>query len=95
MLKNRDINKRHSLNIIEAICLIIAVYFVCYLLRQDNILPISINAVWLHISHWAKHFKVLAVGLLPIYVALMVFGTAIIGIRLGSALQRWLRKILR
>ncbi len=87
--------KRHTLNIGEGICLIAAVYFICYLLRQDDILPISISSVWSYISHFAKHFHVIAVGLLPVYVALMVFGTAILGIYLGSAIQRWITQFLK
>ncbi|EKD53673.1 MAG: hypothetical protein ACD_60C00162G0028 [uncultured bacterium] len=94
MLNRRDTHKQHILNLGEALCLAAAVYFICYILSQGNIVPISINSVWSYISHWAKHFHMLAVGLLPIYVALMVFGTAMIGICLGSALQRLIIKFL-
>lgn len=87
-------NKKHSLNLGGLVCLIAAVFFICYLLREGDIFPISIDFVWLHISHWAKHFRILAVGLLPIYVALMVFGTAIVGTYFGSALQRLIAHFL-
>ena len=87
-------NKRHILNLGEALCLMAAVYLICYLLRQDNIAPISIDSAWAYINHWAKHFHVIAVGLLPVYVALMVFGTAVFGIFLGATLQRWITQFL-
>lgn len=73
--------------------MIAAVYVICYMLSQDDIFPMSIDAAWAYISHWARHFHVLAVGLLPVYVALMVFGTAIAGMYLGSTLQRWFNQL--
>ncbi len=85
----RKINKRYTLSVCEGICLIAAVYVICYMLCQDTISPMSINSAWVYFSHWARHFHVLAVGLLPVYVALMIFGTATVGIYLGSAIQRW------
>jgi len=63
------------------------------MLRQDAVFPISINSAWYCFSHWARHFHVIAVALLPVYVALMVFGTATIGIYLGSAIQRWINQV--
>jgi hypothetical protein len=83
-------DKRYSLSIFEGICLIAAVYVVCYMLFHDDIFPMSINAAWFHFSHWAKRFHVLAVGLLPVYVSLMIFGTATIAVYLCAALRRWL-----
>ena len=95
MLKQENkMNKRNLLNLGEALCLAGAVYFICHVLRQDNIVPISISSVWAYISHWAKHFHVIAAGLLPVYVALMVFGTAIGSLYLGSAIQRWITRFL-
>ena len=89
MFNKRVINKRYTLTACEAICLFAAVYATSYLLRQNGSgFPMSINAAWYWFSHWTKHFHLLAVALLPIYVALMVFGTAVIGIYLGSAIQR-------
>jgi uncharacterized membrane protein YbhN (UPF0104 family) len=87
-------DKKHSFSIVGCICLIIAVYVICYLLYQDTAEPLSINAVWSSISHWPKHFRIIAVGLLPVYVALMVFGTAIFAKYIGSVLQRWLTALL-
>lgn len=94
VFRKRIMNKRHTLNFCEAVCLFVAVYVTCYMLRQDNVFPMSINSAWYWFSHWARHFHVIAVALLPVYVSLMVFGTATIGIYLGSAIQRWINQVM-
>ena len=93
MLSKRMPHKRYTL--CEIVCLFAAVYFICYILRQDGVFPISIGSAWYCISHWVRHFHVVAVALLPIYVAFMVFGTAAVGIYLGSATHRWLNQLLQ
>ncbi len=95
MFNKRNMNKRHSLNVMEAICLVVALYIICCVLGGDY-MPISISSVWssLTLSHWARHWHVLAAGLLPVYVALMVFGTAIASLYFGSALHRWLKQFI-
>ncbi len=92
VFNKRTITKRHTLNFCEAVCLFAAMYVVYSLLRQHTVLPMSIDSVWYRFSHWATHFHVIAVALLPIYVAVMVFGTASIGIYLGRMLQRWIKR---
>jgi len=94
VFKKRKESKLHHPNIIETVFLIIAVFCICLLLK-DNIMPLSINSVWHYfISHWGKHFHIVAVGLLPIYVALMVFGTAIFSVYTISVIRRWLKEFL-
>ncbi len=63
-----------------------------YMLREDTLFPMSIDSAWGYFNHLARHFHIIAVGLLPVYVALMVFGTAIGAMYLGSVIQRWLTK---
>lgn len=87
-------NKRHSLNLGGIICLIAGICFICSLLLRDNLLPLSISAVLTSINHCIRHWHVLVVGLLPIYVALMIFGTGVVGLYFGSALQRWITEFL-
>lgn len=72
----------------SGVCLIAAVYFIYYLLIKDKLLPCSISSV----LSWStpKHWHILAVGLVPISLALMIFGAAVLSLYLGSALQRWL-----
>lgn len=81
-------NKRHSLNIGGIAFLIIAFYAICYMLKEGVFLPISIDSMWASIQHWFKHFHVIAVGMLPICVALVVFGAATFGSYIGTVLQR-------
>ena len=88
-------NKRHSLNLGAIICLAFASYLLYYILLHDNLLPFSIHSVLLNVNHLAKNWHVIVIGLLPIYLALMVFGTAILGIYFGSALQRWIGSFLK
>jgi len=91
----RTINNRCTLSICEGVCLIAVVYVICYMLLQDDVFPTSIDSTWAYFSHWARHFHILAVGLLPVYVALMVFGTAAMGVYVGSAIQRWFVQLRR
>lgn len=85
---------RHSLNVISFICLVSTVCFICYVLREDDVLPLSICSVWSHANHLVGHFHVLAVGFLPVYVALMIFGTAMVGVYFGAILHRWICYLL-
>jgi hypothetical protein len=87
--------RRKSMNLGGIICLIAAVYILYDLLLCDNpILPFSIHRVAQGIAHWTHSWHILVIGLLPIYIALMIYGTAIAGINLGSALQRWLASFI-
>lgn len=79
---------RHNLNLGGILCWTIVSYLIYYLLLRDSILPFSIGSVVSHIDRWTKHWHVLVVGLMPIYIALMIFGLGILSIYFGSALQR-------
>lgn len=83
------------MNLGGVLCLIGVFYLICYFLIHDVVTPISISSVLSSINHWTKHWHVLAVGLLPIYVALMIFGTAIMGVYFGSAVHRWIVKMFK
>lgn len=82
--------KSTSLNLGGFICLVVAVYLLYCLLLRDNMMPFSIYSVFSSINHWAKDWHIIVIGLLPIYLALMIFGTAMFGVYLGSAIQRWI-----
>lgn len=86
--------KRHTYNLGGIICLVVAVYVIYYLLLRDNLLPFSISSVLSSINHWARNWHILVVGLMPVYIAFMLFGTSILGAYLGSALQRWISQFL-
>ncbi len=81
---NSKINKKSPFNLGGILCLVASIYLICHILIYDNFLPISISSMTVQFSHWAKNWHFLAVGLLPIYVAFMIFGAAIIGAYVGS-----------
>ncbi len=87
--------KNSSLTIGGILCLSIAVYCIYYVLVSDKILPFSISSVLTWSNHYAKEWHILTVGLVPIYLALMIFGTSMISLYFGSALQRWLSQFGR
>jgi hypothetical protein len=88
-MKNTFMNKR-NLNVGGIACLMAGVYCMCYILLNDNALPGSIAAVEGSLSHWVRHWHVVVVGLMPIYVACALFGAAICSLTVGSTLYRWL-----
>jgi len=94
VFKNK-MNRRSSLNLGGVLFLIAAVYLICTILICDAIAPISISSMLSSFNHWARHWHVLAVGLLPIYVALMIFGTAIMGVYFGSAVHRFIARFFK
>ncbi|MDR3478996.1 MAG: hypothetical protein P4M14_13320 [Gammaproteobacteria bacterium] len=80
-------NNRHTLNIGGILCLAVTVYFIYYLLIKDKLLPSCVSSL---LSISAKHWHLLGVALVPIYMGLMIFGAAMISLHFGSAIQRWL-----
>lgn len=95
MFKNKG-HKKSSVNLGGILCLVAAVLLISNILIWDAIAPISISSMSSSFNHHcARHWHVLAVGLLPIYVALMIFGTAIVGIYFGSALHRFLVSLFK
>jgi hypothetical protein len=63
-----------------------------YLLLHDGILRSSISSIISYSSQLTirQHFIVL--GLLPIYIAAMIFGAILLGIYLGSKLERFFQR---
>lgn len=90
MFQKQNRTKRHIGKTINIICVCIAIYALYILLLDDDLIPFSIGSVLAEISHWTRNWHALAIGLIPIYVALMIFGTTMLGIYFGSKIQRWL-----
>ena len=86
---------KQSLNLGSFMCLIISVFFIYSLLLNNNTLPCSINSVETSLTHWLRHWRVLVVGLMPIYISFALFGAASMSLFLGSVLQNWLTGLLR
>lgn len=76
------------MNVGVIIALAVAIYVTYYLLLQDTFLHASISDI-INRSHQLKSQKhLLVLGLLPIYIGTMVFGSAVLSIYLGAAIQR-------
>jgi hypothetical protein len=88
-------NWRATLHAGSIVCLATAIYLMYYLLLKDKLLPFSISSLFSWADNHTAHWHIIAIAMLPIYLALMIFGTAIVGIYLGSAMQRWLARLLR
>jgi hypothetical protein len=82
--------KTSHLNVGGIICLLVGIYCIYSLLLNDTAFPWSICSVEGSLSHWLRHWRVLVVGLMPIYVAFTLFGAASVSLFVGSVLQDWL-----
>ncbi|MDX1900471.1 MAG: hypothetical protein SFW66_00530 [Gammaproteobacteria bacterium] len=71
----------------DIICFIV-VLLICFLLYRSDAVPISIDVVWDFILKCLNGSKLLTVGLMPVYVALMIFGAAALGIFLVTIVKR-------
>jgi hypothetical protein len=80
--------KKISFNIVTTITLMIVGYIAYSLLLQDTFFHISISSILsrAHDLELKKHLIVLA--FLPIYIALVIFGSFLLGIYLSSAFKR-------
>jgi len=86
-------NKLASLNIIGILVTALMVFYVTYyFLLQDTFLPISISSIITHATHLEIKKHILVLGLLPFYIAAMIFGAGLLGIYLGSALQHFIMR---
>lgn len=79
--------KRLKFNIGTIIAFTALSYVVYYLLVSDNSLHISIGYIISHTHHMALKKHLIVLGLLPVYIAIMVFGAATLGTYIGSSLQ--------
>lgn len=85
--------KTASINIAILITFIVLSFGAYYLLLQDNFLQISISSIIAksHGLETTRHLLIL--GLLPFYIAAVVFGTAVLSFYIGSYLYRYSLRI--
>lgn len=79
--------KRFSFHIGSLITFTGVFYLAYYLLLEDNPLHLSIASIINYSHPLAIKKHLLVVGFLPIYISMIIFGAALLGIYLGSALQ--------
>lgn len=84
--------KHYSLNIGTLISLTAVSSMGYYLLLHDNFLHTSITAIINYSQSMSLKPHLIVLGLLPIYIATVIFGTAILGAHVGSALQQFVNR---
>lgn len=87
--------KKIKISLANVIALCAMSLMAYYILICDNVLNTSVSAIitWSHQLSVNKHLIVLA--LIPIYIAIIIFGAALLSIYLGSALQGLLKTVGR
>jgi hypothetical protein len=93
VLKKLQSKHHKSYNLGGLLCLLATVYFIYYLLLKDNLLPFSVSSVLAFGNQWSKHWHIFAVGLVPIYLGLIIFGTSVLSLYVGTALSRWVSQL--
>ncbi len=83
-------NIRISFSISTIIALITVIYVAYYLLLRENCLHSSISSIIGYSHHVAVKEHLLILGLLPIYIAAMIFGAATLGLYLGNRLESFI-----
>lgn len=87
--------RKNTINAGGILFLMILLYLLYRALVQNDILPFSIDAVQATMNHWVKHWHIIVVGLLPVYVAVVLLGVVLSGVCIGSAVQRWLLRLFQ
>ena len=64
-----------------------AFYLAYYLLLKDTFLHVSISSIIMYANSLNIQKHLLILGLLPVYIAAMIFGAVILGSYIGSSLQ--------
>lgn len=90
MMKRQYINLGGIIFLVTAVVLIYSL-----LLAEDELVPFSIRGVLSSINRITSHWHVLVAGLLPIYLAVVIFGTAILGVSFGSAIQKLMARFIK
>jgi hypothetical protein len=77
------------------IAILVTCYIAYYLLLRDNYLHSSISSIIVYSHNLAIREHLLILGLLPIYIAFMIFGAATIGLYLGASIQSLLTRVAK
>ena len=84
-------NKKSFMTLWGCICLVACVYLL-YRFHVSNLLSGTVHSLLNWNTDSAKKWHVLAIGLVPIYMALLIFGSGIVSFYMGTRLQRWLSR---
>jgi mannose/fructose/N-acetylgalactosamine-specific phosphotransferase system component IIC len=84
-----------SLNIGTIAALIAVSCIVYYLLLRDTFLHTSISSIITQSHHLEVRKRLIVHALLPIYIAMMIFGAALLGSYIGSSFQQFLVRTIK
>lgn len=81
------IRQNFSLTIRSLLAMLIAASIAYYFLMMDNFLHTSISSIINHARHLAVKKHLIVLGLLPIYIATIIFGSVSLVIYVSSRLE--------
>lgn len=79
-----------SLRLASASALVAVFCVVYYVLFSDNFMHISVGSIIANCHQLSLKKHLVVLGLIPIYIALMIFGAAVLGMYIGTMLQSFL-----
>lgn len=82
--------KISGIYIIPVIIAIIAIYFAYFILLRDNFFNTSISSIIAQSNHFAVRMHLIILGLLPIYIGAIIFGSGILSLFLNAFVQKLL-----
>lgn len=82
-------------NMVTLVTLTIVVYVSYFMLIQDNFLHTSIDNIIQNTHQLDPKTHLIVLGLLPIYIATVIFGSTIIGLYSGIAMQQILNRFCK
>jgi hypothetical protein len=80
--------KLFSLNLGKVIATVTFFYFAYCILLQDNWLSVSVSTLIDRSTDLSLGQHLFVLGLIPVYIAIVIFGAASLGIYVGDFLQR-------
>lgn len=83
----KKISNTYSLGLGALITISLTLYLVYYLLLSDNILHTSISSIVYQSNKLEMKVHMMVLGLLPIYIAAMIFGSGLLSAYIGSRLE--------
>jgi hypothetical protein len=80
-------NRIFSLNFGKLVAICFFFYVAYCLLLHDNTLQMSVSALIVRSHQLSMYQHLLILGLIPIYIGVVIFGAAMLGILVGDVLQ--------
>ncbi len=78
---------RFKISISTFLAFLTTIYLTYNLLVCDNFLQCSLSSIISHSNHFPIKKHIVVFGLLPVYIATVIFGAGIFGVYLGSKIE--------